>query len=445
MKTIILQIQELEYPSTGIAYLNNKKVKLKNTLPGQIIEAKVNRGKARLIQVVKPSEKEIISPCPVFGQCGGCRYQNISHDYELELKEEIVIKLFKDQFMENLDFSGIETCGSSHYRNKMEYSFGDEYKGGPLALGLRKINAYYEVINSEDCNIVDNDFVKILFFVQNFFKGTNEVFYSKTKHTGTLRHLVIRKGINTKEILINLVTTSGISEISESFVKGLVGLPLDSKIVSIMHTTNNSMSDVVQIDKIRVLYGQNFYTDTLLGLKFKIYPMTFFQTNTKGAELLYSIVKSFVQSCSKRNIIYDLYCGTGTIAQILSDMAERVYGIDLVADSIQAAKENAEYNNIKNCRFLAGDVKDVVQTIGELPDIVVVDPPREGLTPKALARVAELGAPYIIYISCKPTSMVRDIEMLFQSGYRLSKLKPVDMFPKTAHVEAVALLQLHNS
>ncbi|MCL1997074.1 MAG: 23S rRNA (uracil(1939)-C(5))-methyltransferase RlmD [Defluviitaleaceae bacterium] len=448
MKNKILQIQGLEYPNTGIAYFNNKKVKIKNTLPGQTVEANVRRNKAHLVRVIEPSEKEITPFCPNFSRCGGCSYQNIPYEYELELKKGIVLQLLDNKGVKGYDFLGIETGGNAPYRNKMEYSFGDSYKDGPLMLGLRKTKAYYEVINSIFCNIVDNDFTQILFFVQMFFRETEESFYNKKTHTGTLRHLVVRKGANTKEILINLVTTSGMDTALDRFVENLVALPLSAKIVGILHTINDSLSDVVQIDEIRPLYGQNFYTDTIFGLVFKIYPTAFFQTNTKGAEVLYGIVKDFVSSCQNadknqcNDVIYDLYCGTGTIAQILSPLAKRVYGIDLVEGAIEAAKENTEFNNISNCHFFCGDVKDVVQTISEMPNIVVVDPPREGLTPKALSRVLGLGAAYIVYISCKPTSMARDINVLAEAGYKLTKLKMVDMFPRTPHIEVVGVLEL---
>ena len=448
MKTKIklIDIEDLEYPSTGIAHINGKKIKVKNTLPGQKLQVKLSRGKGRVVNIISKSDHEKEPICDVFYECGGCTYQNIDYSYEINLKEKVVLDLFKATNITNFKYLGIQGGEVTEsitvpYRNKMEYSFGDEYKNGPTTIGLRKSNAYYEVINSKICNIVDCDFTTILFCVQNYFSNKDEVFYNKRLHVGALRHLVIRKGINTGEILVNLVTTSQIKEDLKDFSSQIKSINLKGKIVGILHTINDSVSDVVKSEKVNVLYGQDYYIENLMGLKFKVYPMSFFQTNTVGAAYLYSIVKNFVQDCGDVSVAYDLYCGTGTIAQILSNIVNHVYGIDISKDSIKAANENALLNNINNCHFYAGDVKDVINEISATPDVIIVDPPREGLTKKALKSVVDIGANHIIYVSCKPTSLVENIEDFIQFGYKIKKLKLLDMFPRTSHIEAICHLK----
>lgn len=441
-KEAIVYIDDFEYPNYGISYINNKKIKIKGVLPNQKVKVLKNKNKAKIVELLGSSILERKPTCDVFNDCGGCTYQNISYEYELELKKHVVLKMLVDKDISGYNFLGIEGSSQYAYRNKMEYSFGDLCKFGSLSLGLRKSGKYYEVVNSNTCNIVDSDFIKILFFTQNFFQNTTESFYNKKLHTGSLRHLVIRKGINTKEVLINLVTTSDFKTDTKKFVEGINNLSLLSKVNGILHTFNDSLSDTVKLEKMKILYGYDYYNETICGLKFKVYPMAFFQTNTNGAEILYRVVKEFILECEKRDIIYDLYCGTGTIAQVVSSIAEEVYGIDIIKESIQVAQENAKQNNVTNCRFYTGDVKDILETVGKNPDIIIVDPPREGLTPKAIKKVIALKSKYIVYISCKPSSFVTELIEFMNSGYYLKKLKLVDMFPKTPHVEAIGLLCL---
>ncbi|MCL1924979.1 MAG: 23S rRNA (uracil(1939)-C(5))-methyltransferase RlmD [Defluviitaleaceae bacterium] len=371
--------------------------------------------------------------CNTFGICGGCQYQDISYEEELKLKEKEILNLLGSY---SFEYDGIETAGPLKYRNKMEYSFGDEGKDGDLALGLRKKRSFYEVVNDRSCNIVDEDFLDILFFTQDFFRERNIDFYHKKRHTGILRHLVIRKGHFTNELLINIVTTN--YTIDEQYYKGLA--QFKPNITSVLHTINNSLSDVVKAEELRVLYGNDFFTEKLLGLSFKISPFAFFQTNSYGAEVLYSNVINFAEKF-KAETIFDLYCGTGTIGMLLSKNAKKVIGIDIVEESIKAAIYNQQLNNINNCEFIAGDVKEVITTIQEKPDLVILDPPREGLHKKALALIIDLLPNGIIYISCKAASLNRDLEDL-QKFYTIDKIKVIDMFPRTKHVETIAVLTL---
>ena len=326
------------------------------------------------------------------------------------------------------------------YRNKMEFSFGDEYKDGPLSLGLHKKGSTYDVLTACDCKIVHEDFTKILTCVLAYFKERNASYYHKISHEGYLRHLLVRRAENTGEILVNLVTTSQEEWDLMPLVQEVLGLPLEGKVVGFLHIINDSLADVVKRDETKVLYGQDYFYEELLGLKFKITPFSFFQTNSLGAEVLYSTAREFVGETKDRTI-FDLYSGTGTIAQILAPVAKEVIGVEIVEEAVTAAKENAEANGLTNCSFLAGDVLKVIDEIEEKPDFIVLDPPREGIHPKALPKIVDLyRCEKMLYISCKPTSLARDLVEFAKYGYRVEKVCCVDMFPGTVHVETVVLL-----
>ena len=322
----------------------------------------------------------------------------------------------------------------------MEFSFGDEYKDGPLSLGLHKKGSTYDVLTACDCKIVHEDFTKILTCVLAYFKERNASYYHKISHEGYLRHLLVRRAENTGEILVNLVTTSQEEWDLMPLVQEVLGLPLEGKVVGFLHIINDSLADVVKSDETKVLYGQDYFYEELLGLKFKITPFSFFQTNSLGAEVLYSTAREFVGETKDRTI-FDLYSGTGTIAQILAPVAKEVIGVEIVEEAVTAAKENAEANGLTNCSFLAGDVLKVIDEIEEKPDFIVLDPPREGIHPKALPKIVDLyRCEKMLYISCKPTSLARDLVEFAKYGYRVEKVCCVDMFPGTVHVETVVLL-----
>ena len=255
-----------------------------------------------------------------------------------------------------------------------------------------------------------------------------------------LRHLLVRRAENTGEILVNLVTTSQEEWDLMPLVQEVLGLPLEGKVVGFLHIINDSLADIVKSDETKVLYGQDYFYEELLGLKFKITPFSFFQTNSLGAEVLYSTAREFVGETKDRTI-FDLYSGTGTIAQILAPVAKEVIGVEIVEEAVTAAKENAEANGLTNCSFLAGDVLKVIDEIEEKPDFIVLDPPREGIHPKALPKIVDLyRCEKMLYISCKPTSLARDLVEFAKYGYRVEKVCCVDMFPGTVHCETVVLL-----
>ena len=375
----------------------------------------------------------------------------MSYEDQLAMKAGQVKKLLDDALVEagqvneageaDYPFLGIKGSPKEFaYRNKMEFSFGDEYKDGPLSLGLHKKGSTYDVLTACDCKIVHEDFTKILTCVLAYFKERNASYYHKISHEGYLRHLLVRRAENTGEILVNLVTTSQEEWDLMPLVQEVLGLPLEGKVVGFLHIINDSLADVVKSDETKVLYGQDYFYEELLGLKFKITPFSFFQTNSLGAEVLYSTVREFVGETKDRTI-FDLYSGTGTIAQILAPVAKEVIGVEIVEEAVTAAKENAEANGLTNCSFLAGDVLKVIDEIEEKPDFIVLDPPREGIHPKALPKIVDLyRCEKMLYISCKPTSLARDLVEFAKYGYRVEKVCCVDMFPGTVHVETVCLL-----
>ena len=322
------------------------------------------------------------------------------------------------------------------YRNKCEFSFGDSEKDGELALGMRKRNSFYEVVTLKDCNIIDEDFIKIIDGTLKFFTEREIPFYHKKRHDGQLRHLVVRKAAFTGEILINLITTSAYTFSPEEYSEEMLKLPLKGKIAGVLHTLNDVLSDIVQSDATNILYGNDYFYETLLGLKFKISAFSFFQTNSKGAEKLYSVVRKYAGDTSGKTV-FDLYCGTGTIGQIMSNGSKKVVGIEIVEEAVEAAKDNAKLNGIDNDSLY--QLKKV-EELDDKPDLIIVDPPRDGINPKAITKIIGFGAEEIIYVSCKPTSLARDLQIFEANGYKTKKIQCVDMFPRTVHVETVCLL-----
>ena len=444
---IILEIADVNFPNKAYGYYEGEKVIVKNAVPRQKVQAQVfkKRGsgvEARLQEVIErsPLEREA-GMCSHYALCGGCTYQTMRHEEELRLKERQVKRLLENAGICVQSWEGIVPAPSeTGYRNKCEFSFGDEEKDGDLALGMRKRMSYYEVVTLKDCNIVDADYLRIIEGTLQFFQERRVPFYHKARHDGSLRHLVVRKGAATGEILINLVTSSEVPFSVEEFKDMLLGLELDGSVCGILHSVNDGLADVVKSDEMRLLYGRDFFMEKLFDLEFKVSVYSFFQTNSAGAEKLYSIVKEFAGDVADKTV-FDLYCGTGTIGQIMAEAgSKKVIGIELIEEAVVAANENAKCNHLENCTFLAGDVLKMVDELEERPDLIIVDPPRDGIHPKAIGKIIAFGAPEIVYVSCKPTSLARDLEIFQQEGYQVERVKLMDMFPRTVHVETVVLL-----
>ena len=461
-------VVRVDFPNKGIVCVGDETAVVKNSLPGQKVKFSVNKvrkGKAegRLLEVTEKSPLETGRTCSLFGLCGGCTYLSLPYEEQLKVKEEQVKRLLDSALNKQEEawtFEGIKGSPKAYeYRNKMEFSFGDEYKDGPLALGMHKRGSFYDIVTVADCEIVDADYRLILQTVRDYFARAKVSFFHRMSHEGYLRHLLVRKASRTGEILVALVTTSQDPWQGEMAVEGsldadalitgfkdlLLSLEQDGKLVGkfagILHITNDSIADVVQSDRTELLYGQEFFYEELLGLKFKISTFSFFQTNSYSAEVLYQTARDYVGDLGGSDkTVFDLYSGTGTIAQLMAPAAGKVIGVEIVEEAVEAAKKNAAANGLDNCEFIAGDVLKVLDEVEEKPDMIILDPPRDGIHPKALPKIIAYCVDHIVYISCKPTSLVRDLEVFLENGYRVDKAVAVDQFPWTANVETVVLL-----
>lgn len=448
-KIIEMEIIDISYPNKSIGKYEDKTIIVKGGIKGQKVSVLLGRKRkdyiqGRLLEVIErsPLEKNLSEE---LDKSGSSSYQTLLYEDELKLKEETVLSLFEDGGLEDINYQGIEPSPIVEgYRNKMEYTFGNEVKDGPLILGLHERGKFYSIVDSDGYKLVDSDFTKIRKTVMEYFRGLGTPHYNKRSHIGFLRHLVIRKSKYTGEILINLVT-SGQEELDKkAFVQALTNkrdgsFCLKGEIVGILHTINDGMGDVVKADGLEVLYGRDYIIEEVLGLKFEISPFSFFQTNTLGAEKLYSIVRDFAGDTDDK-IIFDLYSGTGTIAQIMAPLAKEVIGIEIVEEAVEKAKANAELNGLDNVEFIAGDVLKAVDELAKKPDLIVIDPPRDGIHPKAINKIIDFNPESFLYVSCNPVTLVRDLKVFLERGYRVEKMKLMDMFPRTPHVEAVTLL-----
>lgn len=377
--------------------------------------------------------------------CGGCIYQGTTYQEQLKTKENQVLNLLEEKGISPEKIDRIE--GAPHqyrYRNKMEYTFGDMVKDGPMTLGMHKKGNFMSIITVDECQLVDEDFNRILSYTLAFAEDRGYKFYHKKTHKGLLRNLIIRKGVRTGQLLVNIVTSSQEHFDEDGFVKGLLALQLDNEIAGVLRTLNDNLADAVVCDSIKLLWGQDYYTEKLLGLSFKVSAFSFFQTNVEAVERLYSEALALIDRLEGKTV-FDLYCGTGTISQIMALKAKNVIGIELVEEAVAAAKENARLNGLDNCHFIAGDVFKVLSDMEEKPDVIVVDPPRAGIQSKALDKILDYGVSQIVYISCNPKTMADNIKYMEYYGYRCVYLKPFDNFPFTKHVETVCLLTREKS
>ena len=507
-------VERVDFPNKGIVQTGEGAVIVKNSLPGQKVKisvSKVRKGKAegRLLEVTEKSPLETGSPCSHFGLCGGCTYLSLSYEEQLKIKERQVKRLL-DSVLDRQEsrwvWEGIKGSPAVYeYRNKMEFTFGDEVKEGPLSLGMHKRGSFYDIVTTGECRIVDEDYRLILKTVRDYFAGKEIRYFHRQRHQGYLRHLLVRKASRTGEILAALVTTSqnpwgetvgpiAEEDLLQGFLKSLLSLQQEGRLAGrfagILHIVNDSQADVVQSDHTEVLYGQEYFYEELLGLRFKISTFSFFQTNSRGAELLYETAREYIEglecrseepggreerpeegsegsecrskgledgskgtkseeastsggiaeSAVQRGIVFDLYSGTGTIAQLMAPVSRKVIGVEIVEEAVEAARRNAEENGLNNCEFIAGDVLKVLDSIREKPDLIILDPPRDGIHPKTLPKIIDYGVDHIVYISCKPTSLARDLEAFLDNGYAVERAVAVDQFPWTANIETVCLL-----
>lgn len=442
---IEFEIDKMEFGGTSVSTYEGKEIHMKGGITGQKVKAVVKKARSKkldvkMIELLEKSDLETNKTCKHFGECGGCSMLSVPYEKQLQIKEKQVMDLFLSQDIFGFQFMGIEKSPQdTKYRNKMEYTFGDEKKDGPLTLGLHKKGRHIDIMTVDDCFLVDDDFIKVLTSTVKYFDEKKLPYYKTINHKGYLRNLVVRKGINTNELMVNIVTSSQEDFDMSEYKDLLLSLDINSKIVSILHTINDGLADAVNCDELKVLYGRDYLNEEVLGLKFKVSPFSFFQTNTKGAEKLYSIAREFIGE-HKDKVVFDLYSGTGTIGQVMASSAKKVYGIEIVEEAVKVANENAKLNNLSNCEFIAGDVSKTVKNLKTKPDLIIVDPPRPGVHKDAIKDICGFEAKEIVYISCNPKTLVLDLVEFMNFGYKVEKVKCMDMFPNTPHVETVVKL-----
>ncbi len=372
--------------------------------------------------------------------CGGCSYQGVAYEEQLANKYGEVRALMEKKGLDAARLLDIEPAPERYgYRNKMEYTFGDMEKDGETTLGMHRKKHFMSIVTVDECQLVHEDFNLILRGVLDFVIERGYSHYHKKRHKGLMRNLVVRRGVRTGELLINIVTTSEEGFDEDAFVDMIRRLPLEHEVVGILRTINDRLSDAVYCDELRVLAGREYYREEILGLEFRVDAFAFFQTNVDAVEKLYSYALGLIDDFENKKA-FDLYCGTGTISQVLARKASEVIGVDIVESAIEGAKAAAELNGIDNCRFIAGDCFKVLESIDDRPEVIVVDPPRVGMSTDAMDKIISYGVDQIVYISCNPKTLVENLYYMQYYGYETVSVKPFDNFPGTKHVEAVTLL-----
>ncbi len=446
------KIIRYDYPGRGVLLAEDREVTLKGGLPGQTVRCRIkkknsSRCEAMLLDILERSEQETDSDCPHFPECGGCQIRTLSYEDQLSLKADQIRRLLEDTLVDPAEgwFEGIHPSPDvTGYRNKMEFTFGDSFKGGPLVLGMHRKGSFYDIVDTSDCQIVDPDIRMIRTAVLEFARATSLPYYHRLTHIGYFRHLLVRKARASGQILVGLVTTTqcdaSAEKLDQDLTDQLQSLSLMGTITGILHIYNDSVADTVQSDRTDILFGTDCIEEQLLGMDFQITPFSFDQTNSGGAEVLYDSVRSYIGD-TRDKVIFDLYSGTGTIAQILAPVAKHVTGVEIVAEAVEAADRNAKKNQLSNCDFICADVLKAIDSMPEKPDMIILDPPRDGIHPKALPKILKYNVDRIVYISCKATSLKRDLVPIQQAGYRVQRLSVTDLFPGTCHAEVVALLE----
>lgn len=373
--------------------------------------------------------------------CGGCAYMGVPYEEQLLIKQNLVLSLLEERKINVKKVEEIEPTPSVHaYRNKMEYTFGDLSKDGPMTLGMHQKGKFMSIVTVDDCRLVHDDFNIILANTLKFCSRYSK--YHKRSHEGLMRNLIIRRGVRTNELLINIVTARDTADESfdeEGFVRMICALTLKNEAVGILRTLNDNLADAVNCEELKVLWGRDYYNEKMMGLSFKVSAFSFFQTNVEAAEKMYSYAIDLIDDFEDKTV-FDLFCGTGTITQTLAQKAEKVVGIELVGETVDAARENAGLNGLANCEFIQGDVFEVLETLSGRPDVIVLDPPRVGIHEKALEKIIGYGVNQIVYISCSPKTLIENLRYLEYYGYEVTSLKCFDNFAMTKHIETVALL-----
>jgi 23S rRNA (uracil1939-C5)-methyltransferase len=440
-----LRVDSLAYGGRGVARLNGFVVFVNRALPGDVVRARITKVKrshaeAVAVEVVEPGAPRVEAPCAHYPACGGCRFQDLAYEAQLDAKtQQVADGLRRIGGVSDVELEPAEAARSVfHYRNKLEYSF-TSLPGGEVGLGFHRAGRWDEVLDVERCWLTTDLGNGIREAVKAWARAQGLPAYDQERQEGYLRHLVVREGRNTGQALVVLVTAPGDLAGAEGLVEALQAVP---EVCSVHWAVNDSPAEVTNLPT-DLLWGEEAIEEEILGLRYRVRPNAFLQTNTEMCEVLYSVAREYA-GLTGDETVYDLYCGIGTIGLTLARDALTVWGIEASEESIACAVENAELNGLANAAFFAGDVArdlDELRDRAGPPDVVVVDPPRAGLAGKAVRRVGELQAPRLVYVSCNPTTLAGNAKQLAADfGYRLERVRPVDMFPHTPHVETVALL-----
>ncbi|RCK72860.1 MAG: RNA methyltransferase, TrmA family [Ignavibacteriae bacterium] len=461
-KEIVLNIEALEFEGKGVAHFEGKVYFVAGGVPGDVVKCKIKKSRksyaeAEIIEILRPSGKRIVPLCKHFGVCGGCRLQHIGYEDQLQYKQKAVEDALRHigGLSEAKVLPIIGADNIFHYRNKMEFTFSDKkwlleedklsetiFKDS-FGLGLHIPNRYDKVLDIEKCWLQNEVFNRILNLTRDFVKEQKLSVYSNKTHEGYLRHLMIRTSAYSGEIMINLVTSTHNLEVMDRYTEHIIkNVP---EVTTVVNNVTTRMSKVAIGEEEKVYYGNGYILEKLGKCLFKISANSFFQTNTEQAAKLYDLVKDY-SNFKNTDVVYDLYCGTGSIAIYISDYVKEVIGIELVESAVNDARKNVELNNIKNCIFIQGDLKEILTSkdfkkSGIKPDIVILDPPRSGVHPTVLKVVSDVRPRIITYVSCNPTTLSRDLKILSQSEYQVLFIQPVDMFPQTYHIESIAVLE----
>lgn len=456
-----VQIESTGFEGKSIARLDGLVIFVEGAVEGDRVKAKILKTKkkfaeAKVVEVLTPSPKRIEPRCSYFGTCGGCKWQHVEYASQLSFKQQHVIDAI-ERIGGIKNVPVLPIIGSAdlyYYRNKLEFSFSEkgwqvtpptpdeeESAASPIAVGFHIPQRWDKVLDVHECFLQSELSTGILNTVRDVALRHSIPAYSQEKESGYFRNLVIREGKNTGDVMVNVVTFEDSPDIMSLLTAELTAkFP---EITTVINNVTKRKSQVAVGEYEKVYHGEGIIHDKIGSRLFQISANSFFQTNTRQAERLYSIVKEFA-GLQQSDVVYDLYCGTGSIALYIADAVQQVIGIELAESSILNARMNAEINMVKNCEFIAGDLKDMLTKDNRWredfpkPNVIIVDPPRSGMHPKAVEELGAMNVPTIVYVSCNPATLARDLQMLTSFGYAAEKVQPVDMFPHTYHIECVA-------
>ncbi|MBU3189363.1 23S rRNA (uracil(1939)-C(5))-methyltransferase RlmD [Clostridium bowmanii] len=441
----VMTIDNMGYEGEGVGKIDNFTVFVAGAIVDEVVKIKIvkvskNFAFGKLLEIIESSKRRIEPVCSIYKNCGGCNLQHIDYRGQLEFKTNRVVQVI-NRIGKLEDVIIHPTLGMDspyNYRNKVQLPVSN--KNGGVDIGFYAARSH-DIINNETCHIQDKAADIVVKLTRQWIKDCNIQSYNEETHQGILRHIMIRKGFRTGEVMVVLVTNGKALPHKEEFIaimtKKIQGL------VSIVQNINNEKTNVILGARCITLWGKDAITDYIGEFKFEVSPLSFFQVNSAQTEVLYSKALEYA-NLSGGEVVLDAYCGTGTISLFLSQKAKKVYGVEIVPEAIENAKINAKENKIDNAEFIVGEAEVVIPELiskGVRADVVVVDPPRKGCEKILLEAIASMGPITIVYVSCDPGTLARDLGILDELGYRTLEIQPVDMFPQTSHVECVARIE----